>query len=213
MIKKPQDTINLVVFFVIIILLDTSKPITKIKFLLFFKINCQELTHGLSIPLVKQSIKNLKMTTKKKILITLSVGVLVAIGITLFMFFKPARDIQATKTDYSYNASDIVNEYLSDADKANDKYLDEEGNSKVLEITGTVANITEDFNNQKVILLKNRSDKAGVSATFIKETNMNTLKIGDKITIKGVIRSGASFDEDLEMYENVILDKCDIISK
>ncbi|MGZ0015185.1 OB-fold protein [Yeosuana sp. AK3] len=155
------------------------------------------------------------MTTKKKILIVLSVGVLVAIGIALSMFFKPARDIQATKTDYSYNASDIVNEYLTDADKANNKYLDEEGNSKVLEITGIVANITEDFNKQKVILLKNSSDKAGVSATFTSETNESTkgVKIGDKVTVKGVIRSGASFDEDLEMYENVILDKCDIVTQ
>jgi RecG-like helicase len=155
------------------------------------------------------------MITKEKILIVLSVGVLVAIGIALFMFFKPARDIQATKTDYSYNASDIVNEYLVDANKANNKYLDDEGNSKVLEITGIVANITKDFNKQKVMLLKNSSDKAGVSATFTQETNTHTnrIKVGDKITVKGVIRSGASYDEDLEMYENVILDKCDIVTQ
>lgn len=155
------------------------------------------------------------MTIKKKILITLAVGVLIAIGIALYMFFKPARDVQATKTDFSYSASAIVNEYLTDANAANEKYLDEEGNSKVLEITGTVADISEDFNNQKVLLLKNAEDKAGVNATFTKETNAhtNTIKIGDKVTIKGVIRSGASYDEDLEMYENVILDKCDIVSK
>lgn len=155
------------------------------------------------------------MTIKKKILIVLSTGVLIAAGIALYMFNKPARDVQATKTDYSYNASEIVNEYLTDANKANEKYLDEEGNSKVLEITGTVADISEDFNNQKVVLLKNTTDKAGVSATFTKETSahVNTIKIGDVITVKGVIRSGASFDEDLEMYVNVVLDKCDIVSK
>ncbi len=153
------------------------------------------------------------MTTKKKILIVLAIGVLIAISIALFMFFKPARDIQATETDYSYNASDLVNEYLTDAHKANNKFLDEEGNSKVLEITGIVKNITKDFNNQKVILLKNTKDKAGVNATFTSATNAhtNSVKIGDKITVKGVIRSGASYDEDLEMYENVILDKCDIV--
>ncbi|MGM5469700.1 OB-fold protein [Flavobacteriaceae bacterium LMO-SS05] len=155
------------------------------------------------------------MTTKKKILITLAVGVLIAIGIGLYMFNKPARDVQATQTDFSYSASAIVNEYLTDAKVANDKYLDEEGNSKVLEITGIVSDISEDFNNQKVILLKNATDKAGVSATFTKETNAHThaIKIGDEITIKGVIRSGAAYDPDLEMYENVILDKCDIVSK
>tara|TARA_R110002073_G_scaffold76232_1_gene185392 strand:- start:664 stop:1059 length:396 start_codon:yes stop_codon:yes gene_type:complete len=131
------------------------------------------------------------------------------------MFNQPARDVQATQTDFSYNSSAIVNEYLTDANAANEKYLDEEGNSKVLEITGIVATISEDFNNQKVILLKKATDKAGVSATFTKETNAhtNTIKIGDEITIKGVIRSGAAYDPDLEMYENVIIDKCDIVSK
>lgn len=158
------------------------------------------------------------MTSKKKtfknLLILLTVGIIIAGAVGLYMFNKPARDVQATKTDFSYQASEIVNEYLTDAKKANEKYLDEEGNSKVLEITGTVADITEDFNHQKVILLKAVTDKAGVSATFTKETNSHTenIKVGEEITVKGVIRSGASFDSDLDMYENIILDKSDIVS-
>jgi hypothetical protein len=155
------------------------------------------------------------MSITKKIILVLGIGVLIAGIIGAVMFFQPHRDVQNTKTDFSYQASEIVNEYLTDVNKANNKYLDEEGNSKVLEIIGTVAEISEDFKNQKVILLKSDSDKAGVSCTFTQETNQHTLntKIGDKITVKGVIRSGAAFDEDLDMYENVILEKCDIISK
>jgi hypothetical protein len=155
------------------------------------------------------------MSIKKKIVIILGIGIIIAGIIVAMMFFEPQRDVQNTKTDFSYQASEIVNEYLTDANKANNKYLDEEGNSKVLEIVGTVAKISEDFNHQKVILLKSVSDKAGVSCTFTQETNPHTINIktGDKITVKGVIRSGAAFDEDLDMYENVILEKCDIISK
>lgn len=158
------------------------------------------------------------MTAKKKILkitlIIIGVGILTAGGVGYYMFNKPARDVQNSKTDFSYAASQIVNEYLTDAQLANDKYLDEEGNSKVLEISGIVAEISEDFNSQKVILLKSAGAKAGVSCTFTSETNSNTanIQIGDQITIKGVIRSGASYDEDLEMYENVILEKSDIMS-
>jgi hypothetical protein len=37
--------------------------------------------------------------------------------------------------------------------------------------------------------------------------------VGQAITVKGVIRSGASYDEDLEMYENVILEKSDIVKE
>lgn len=147
-------------------------------------------------------------------LMVIGVGILIGGSVAYYMFNKPARDIQNTKTDFSYNASEIVNEYLTDARIANDKYLDEAGNSKVLEISGIVSDISEDFNNQKVILLKAESDKAGVSCTFTQETNssIQNVKIGDQITIKGVIRSGASFDEDLEMYENVIIEKSNIIS-
>ena len=124
------------------------------------------------------------MITKKKIITVLFAGALVAGGIVLYMFNKPARDVQATKTDFSYDSSTIVNEYLTDAKTANSKYLDEEGNSKVLEITGIVSSIAEDFNNQKVILLKKATDKAGVSATFTKETNKNTegVKVGNSLS-------------------------------
>jgi len=158
------------------------------------------------------------MTAKKKIfkIVLLLVGAVILIGggIGFYMFNKPARDVQSTKTDFYYQASEIVEEYLTDAEKADDKYLDESGNSKVLEIFGTVAGISEDYNNQIVILLKPADDKAGVSCTFTAATNSHTqkVKIGDKIVIKGVIRSGASYDEDLEMYENVIIEKSDIIS-
>ena len=158
------------------------------------------------------------MMMKNKILkitlMVIGIGILIGASVAYYMFNKPARDVQKTKTDFSYNASEIVNEYLTNAQKANDKYLDEAGNSKVLEISGIVANISEDFNNQKVILLKAETDKAGVSCTFTSETNssIQNVKIGDQITIKGVIRSGASFDKDLEMYENVIIEKSNIIS-
>lgn len=158
------------------------------------------------------------MTTKKKIfkivLIVIGVGIIIGGGVGYYMFNKPARDVQNTATDFSYKASEIVNEYLMDAKKANAKYLAENGESKVLEITGIVAEISEDFNNQKVILLKAEGDKAGVSCTFTDETNANvqTIQIGDLVTIKGVIRLGASFDEDLDMYENVIIEKSDIVT-
>ncbi len=158
------------------------------------------------------------MTAKKKTvkiaLVIIGVGILLAASFGIYMFNKPARDVQNTTTDFSYKASEIVKEYLVDAQKANDKYLDEGGNSKILEVSGIVAAISEDFNKQKVILLKSADDKAGVSCTFTSETNSHTqsIKIGDEIIIKGVIRSGASFDEDLAMYEHVIIEKSDIVS-
>jgi tRNA_anti-like len=156
------------------------------------------------------------MKGKKNIRIVLivgGIGILVAGGIAYSMFNKPHKDVQSAKTDYTIDASQLVNEYLRDSESANEKYLNESGTSKILEVVGTVESISEDFNNQKVILLKTAKDKAGVSATFTVETNISVqgVQIGDKIKIKGVIRSGASYDEDLGLYEHVILEKSDII--
>jgi len=142
-------------------------------------------------------------------------GFVIAGAVGFYMFNMPHRDVQSAKADYSLNSSEIVAEYLTDADAANSKYLAADGDSKVLEVAGTVSKISEDFNGQKVVLLKGDGDKAGVSATFTPETNANVekLEIGQSITVKGVIRSGAAYDSDLELYENVILEKSDVVTK
>lgn len=155
---------------------------------------------------------------KKTIKISVGIAVIAILigGIVVYrMMNMPQRDVQAAKTDFSLSASELVHEYLADASIANDKYLQEEGDSKIVAVTGTIFSIGEDLNNQKVILLKDDTEKAGVSCTFTAETNANTegLQIGQTITVKGVIRSGAGFDEDLDMYEDVILEKCDVITK
>lgn len=156
----------------------------------------------------------MKMSVNKIIAIVAGVGILAASATAFYLFNMPHRDVQATATDYSLSATAFVNEYLQNADEANKKYLDENGESKVLAINGTVYSITEDLNKNKVVLLKDSEAKAGVSCTFSKATNSNaaSLAIGKSVTIKGVIRSGAGYDKDLDLYENVIMEKCDIIN-
>jgi len=156
---------------------------------------------------------------KKKILkigaILLIAGLLIGGGTVLYMFNMPHRNVQNASVDFSLSASQLVNEYLENPVKANEKYLSDDGDSKILEITGTVAKISDDFNGQKVVLLQESSDKAGVSCTYTQETNqsVSSIKIGEKVKIKGVIRSGASFDPDLEMYDNVVVEKSSLIQQ
>jgi len=156
---------------------------------------------------------------KKKVFKNLAIlgaaALLIGGGFVLYLFNMPHRDVQATKTDFKLESSELVAEYLNSADQANLKYLDEEGESKVLAVTGTVSTIADDMNNQKVVLLKNAGDKAGVSCTFTASTNIHAAQLapGQTVTIKGVIRSGANYDEDLGLYEDVIMEKCDIINE
>lgn len=62
------------------------------------------------------------------------------------------------------------------------------------------------------MLLKEEGSSLGVMCYFLKEASSNAigLEIGKKATIKGAISSGAEFDEDLELYEDAVMQDCDI---
>ncbi len=148
----------------------------------------------------------------KIILLSLLTAGLIGGGYVFYLWNMPHLDVQAQKADYSFSANQLVNEYLTNEKIANAKYLGENGESKIIIINGTISKIDTDMNNQTVVLLKEDTAKAGVSCTFMPSTNNNasSLKVGGKAKIKGIIRSGASYDSDMELYENVVLEKCDI---
>lgn len=153
---------------------------------------------------------------KRKIIkwgiISVILVILIVGSYELYLWNMPHRDVQSSPVDFEVSAHEIVEEYLNNPEEANDKYLSEDGDSKILLVEGSVASIETDMNNQKVVLLKEENDKAGVSCTFMENTNshLENVKAGDMIRVKGVIRSGAGYDEDLELYEDVIMEKCDI---
>ncbi len=151
---------------------------------------------------------------KSKIFKIVAVVAIIALGYLAYMWFMPHRNVQNTKAFATIEATTLVNEFLSDNKKANNLYLDSEGESKVLIITGTIANISKDQLGQKVVLLKNSSDKMGVSCTFTLDTNsqVDNIEVGNQIKIKGVIRSGAEYDEDLDLVENVIIEKSSVVN-
>ena len=57
----------------------------------------------------------MKKTTKKIVLSVVLFGILIAMGTVYYLFNMPHRDVQATKTDYTFKSGQIVNEYLADA--------------------------------------------------------------------------------------------------
>ena len=151
---------------------------------------------------------------KKKIIIAIALVAVVGIGVFLSQWFMPHRDVQSSAIDIQITAENLVAEYLEDASKSNAKYLQAEGDSKILAVTGQISSMEEDMKHQKVIYLSSATE-AKVSCTFTAETNADVahLKVGDKVEVKGVIRSGATYDEDLEMYEDVIMEKCAVLNK
>ncbi len=157
-----------------------------------------------------------KFDMKKKIkIILISFLVILTFGsaYAYYLWNMPHLDVQAEKTDFTVEAPSLVNEYLQDEKKANAKYLGDDGNSKIFVVKGVVKSIDKDMNNQTTILLQRKDDKAGVKCFFMPATSKNaeTIKEGTTVSIKGIIRSGASYDTDMEIYENVILEKCDLV--
>ena len=149
---------------------------------------------------------------RKKTPIAFAIILVAGISVVTYMLNMPARDVQGADSDFQIPSTALVQEYLDDATAANKKYLDANGESAILEVTGFITDISVDFNEQVVILLQSDNDLAGVSCTFTHETNASTndLALGMEIVIKGVIRSGAVYDEDLEMFEPVIIEKSDL---
>lgn len=156
------------------------------------------------------------MKTKKIIkyvLIIFLIGFVAAGGVVYYLFNMPDRDVQGAKADFQTSSTQLVEEYMKDATVANQKYLAENGESAIVEVSGTVANIEQDFNDKWVVLLQGEDDKAGVRCSFteIEQEKIKKLKPGTEIHVKGVIESGANYDEDLMMYEHVNLGKCALI--
>lgn len=153
---------------------------------------------------------------KSKIIKSVIALAIIAVAIVAYLWFMPHRDVQSVNAFKTISATNLVQEFLTDKEKANTVYLDsDEGESKVLIVTGVVSKISKDQLGQQVVLLKNDGDKMGVSCTFTIESNPQVSKIhvGDTVKIKGVIRSGAEYDEDLDLMENVILEKSALITK
>lgn len=152
---------------------------------------------------------------RKIILLTLLLAAILGGAYVIYLLNMPHIDVQAQKADVTIDVTSIVNEYLQDEKKANDKYLSAEGDSKIFVVKGVVKSKDTDMNNQITVLLQSSNDKAGVKCVFMAETNKDAeiLQIGQTTSIKGIIRSGAKYDSDLELYENVLLEKCDVIKE
>ncbi len=125
---------------------------------------------------------------KKKIILYL-ILVIAIIGYFGYSYIMaPPKDINKAKSDFQINAKDFAKEFSENENTATIKYQE-----KVVTVNGTV---TATENNS--ITIDNK-----VTCGF---ENKIDLKKGDQVKIKGLF---IGFDE---MFEEVKLDKCSIIT-
>jgi len=156
-------------------------------------------------------MKSKRRKILKWVFLTGLVLVVIGVSVGLFLWFMPHRDVKNTPADFMVQSNVLVEEYLKNNSAANNKYLAEDGDSKIFEVTGIVSELFKNQNQERVILLKGGTEELGVECTFIKGENISGIKVGNEITIKGAIERGASYDEDLELGEDVLMGKCSLV--
>ncbi len=126
--------------------------------------------------------------------LVLALVLLAGLGLVINYYYqKPVESLENKSPDNSLAAADLFQEYESDEDLANSKYL-----NKVIEVSGTILNI-----DGPQIILKTQSS-FGVICEIEKPETIETLKIGDKVVCKGLC-TGKLMD--------VVISRCTVINQ
>lgn len=129
-----------------------------------------------------------------------------------YLFYMPHREVSSSRTDEQVSASDLIEAFLQDAESANAHYLREDGNSLILEVTGTLLGTETDFEQKTILILGDSTQPTQVYA-YMKETPTAVPVVGRSLTVKGAITAGAEADEVLGIYTPARLFDATIISK
>jgi len=134
---------------------------------------------------------------------TLYIGLLglLGAGVAYFMYNKPHKNIKKSKTDFQIEAVQLFTEFEENESDANTKYLD-----KLIELKGTVREVSSDKEGNVSIILNSDNDLAGVICQLDNLTTHNRTSFdkGEKVTLKGICTG---------MLMDVVLVRCVEVEK
>jgi len=121
------------------------------------------------------------MKFKKIILGILVVGIVGAF-VAYKIYNKPHLDITEASADITISANNLMQDFSSDENTANTKYLD-----KIIQVKGVISE-TKIENEIGIITLKTNDNFGSILCHLSKEATkkINTLKEGQTITVKGI---------------------------
>lgn len=133
----------------------------------------------------------------KKIIIAILVFVVVGVFVGYKMYNKPHINVADEQADVMLTANKIIADFSSDETTANKNYLE-----KIIAVTGTVSNIKVE-KSKGIITLKTNDDFGSIIChlTADETKKINTIKAGQKITIKGIC---TGFLMDVILIKSVI---------
>jgi len=126
---------------------------------------------------------------------------LILLASGLYFKFMPDKNYNNVKADYTLTATALFNDFDGNENKANQKYMD-----RVVEVSGTIAEISEDQKGDMVIALRDTDAFAGILCTLEENQKkmLQNYKVGKPITLRGVCTG---------MLMDVVLNKCAIINQ
>ena len=137
---------------------------------------------------------------KRNILIFL-IGIVLIVAITGYMMWnKPHVDVKDANA-VKITAIDLYKIFTTDSANAKIKYL-----NKIVAVSGEVKQVSLNQQHQQIILLKTHEPDASVNCTM--EENVNTIKAGDTILLKGICSGYINGDIDMGLPGDVFLIRC-----
>lgn len=146
--------------------------------------------------------------TKKTVLFSILGLVLIAAVIGYNLYNKKHFSVESAAPAAEITAADLHQTFATDTTAAKNKFIGDEANHKVIQVTGEVSEIKKDQQGNTIILLKTNTDGAFVNCTL--EGKTDNAAAGSKIVVKGIC-SGYNYDAEMGIPGDVILTRCFII--
>lgn len=144
------------------------------------------------------------MTGKaKKILSVIAILALSGAVTGYFLWNKPHQDV-ADAAGKKVAATDLYQSFTSDSVSAKKNYI-----QQVLEVSGVVASVSKNQQQQTVVLIKTATDGASVNCTM--EGPADGIKEGSTLAIKGICDGIGQGDADLGIMGDVYLVRCFLV--
>jgi len=122
------------------------------------------------------------MMKLKKIIIRILILVIIGAFVAYKMYNKPHVNVANSKSDISLTADKILNDFSSDENSSNSKYLE-----KIIEVKGVISEIN--IEKEKGIITLKTNDDFGSVLCHLSEAatkKMSALQEGQSITVKGI---------------------------
>lgn len=134
---------------------------------------------------------------------------LLGAGMALNIWFEPHRDVKSAPVFAEFGVDDFTTEFIDDPKAAAEKYLAEDGDSKIVTMSGTISAIEKNLKGQTVVELRGKREESGARFTLMddQQQTASKLNVGDSAKITGVVSAGPEYDKDFGRYLDAVLEQ------